>query len=289
MALLGAALVMLSACGGGGDSDPTEPVQLVETAPPSAPTATTQPGPDPTETATPEPTSTPDPTATITPSPSPVPPTATPTITPSPTPTPLPTVETPFGDAQSVVDALPNFTLTYSARFDGAGDEDDTVELLIEQFGPESYHLRVSTGDQQTEAWRSGDTIHVLGPGGAIVELPGLVDRNLYAPSSFLVLVPDLASIGVATILDDNADINGRQATHYEIDPGAASAFRPSDSDPGDEVDGTFEVWVDHELNVVVQIIADVEWTLSGGTQSMQMRYLISEIGTTPEIQQPGS
>jgi hypothetical protein len=285
--LLAAGLVLLTACGGGGDASPTEAPQIVETAAPAEPTATVQPDPDPVATETAEATSTREPTATTTPSPTPVPPTMTPTVTPSPTPTPLPTVDIPFGDTQPVVEALPNFTMTYTARFDGDSDDEGSVELRVEQYSPEMYHLRVSTDDQRTEAWRVGDVIYVLGPGGSVVELPGMVDRNLYAPASFLMLVPELDGISVATVVETDVNVNGRSATHYEIDPSTASEFRPSESEIGDDVEGVFEVWVDNELNVIVQIEADIEWTNADGVQSMQMRYLITEIGTTPEIQPP--
>jgi hypothetical protein len=239
-------------------------------------------------TSTPEVTSTPEATATNTPSPTPEPPTPTPTTTPTPTATPLPTVQAPFDTVRPVGEALTNFTLDYSARFDGADDEDGTVDLRIEQARPDSYHLQVATPGQQTEAWRVNEVIYVLGPGGVVVELPALVDQNLYAPASFLALAPDLGMIESATVLGENADVADRSTTHYQIDPAAATAFRPSQSQVGDDVEGTFEVWVDNELDIVIQMTVDVEWSGSAGaTQSIGIDYMVTAIDSTPEAQPP--
>lgn len=279
-------MALLAACGGDAEDTEEEP-QVVETAIPSGPTSTPEVEED--STATSEPTSTPEPTvtATATSSPTPEPPTPTPTETPTPTATPLPTVETPFVNTWPLPEEIPNYTLEYSARFDGSADEDGAVDLLIEQANPESYHLSVSTGDQQTEAWRSGSVIHVLGPAGAVVELPGLVDQNLYAPSSFLVLVPDLSDIESATVLGEDVEVAGRSTTHYEVDPDQAAALRPTDTEAGDDVEGSFEVWVDDELGAIVQMRVSVEWTVSRQTERIVIDYLLSEIGTTPEVPAP--
>ena len=286
LAMIVAGLTLFAACGGNGDTDADEEPEVVETVVPTGPTNTPEPTSEPSATTTPEATSTPQATATATSSPTPVPPTATPTNTPTPTATPLPTRDDPFGESLPVVDALQNFTLTYSANFDGP-DEDSSVELFIAQANPESYHLRVASAGQQTEVWRVGSEIFVLGPGGAVVQLPGLVDPNLYAPSSFLFLVPDLQNIGVGTILDEDAEVAGRAATHYDIDPAAAAAFLPPESNTGGDIDGAFEVWVDNELNVITRMVADIEWSDGSGAQMMRMEFLISEINTTPEVQPP--
>ncbi|HEX2282547.1 MAG TPA: hypothetical protein VHG52_12390 [Thermomicrobiales bacterium] len=284
-----ACLALLAACGGGDSEDPELEPEVVETAAPSGPTPTPEEEVEPTPTEPSEPTSTPEPTATATATstPTPEPPTPTPTITPTPSPTPLPTAEMPFQEAWPLPAEIQNYTLEYSARFDGSAGEDGAVDLRIEQANPESYHLTVATADQQTEAWRSGDVIHVLGPGGAVVELPGLVDPNLYAPSSFLVLVPDLGGIQTATVLDEDADVAGRSATHYQVDPAQAVALRPSDVEVGDDAEGNFEVWVDNELGVIVQMRLSVEWTVSRQSESIVVDYLLSNIGTTPEVPAP--
>jgi hypothetical protein len=182
---------------------------------------------------------------------------------------------------------LTNFTLDYSARFDGT-DEAGSVDLRIAQARADSYHLQVATGGAQTEAWRVNEAVYVLGPGGAVVELPGLVDQNLYAPASFLALVPGLSMIESATVLGENVDVQGRSTTHYAIDPAVASAFRPSQSEVGDDVEGTFEVWVDNELDIIIQMDVDVSWTSdSGETQTIGIDYLVTNINTTPEAQPP--
>lgn len=280
-----AAMSILVACGGG--SNDSDDGDIVATTMPGGPTATQAPDPEPSATATDEATSTPANTATATVSPTPMPLTPTPTRTPTPTATPLPTVTTPFGEVRLLNDHIQNFTLTYSARFQGLENEDGSVEVAIEQANPESYHLRVTTAGQQTEAWRAGEQIYVLGPGGAVVELPGLVDQNLYAPSSFIAIVPDLAGVDVATVLDDDVDLNGRSTTHYAIDPAAAAAFRPSQSEVGDDAEGVFEVWVDNELGIILQMVVDVEWTAASGSQTIGIDYMLTNIGTTPEIAPP--
>lgn len=282
-------LTILAACGGGADSD-TEQVDPTLTIAPSAPTVTSTPTSAPEEepTSTPEQTSTPEATATRTSSPTPVPPTSTPTNTATPTATPLPTVTTPFSTTRAVDDALTNFTLDYSARYDGTDEEDGAVDLRIEQARPDSYHVQVATVGDQTEAWRVNESVYVLGPGGAAVEVPGVVDQNLYAPSTFLALIPELAPIGSATVLGENVDVAGRQTTHYRVDPAEASALRPSQSEAGDDVDGIFEVWVDNELGIVIQMEVDVDWTGSGGdSQNIAIDYLLTGIDSTPEAQAP--
>lgn len=282
-------LAILTACGGGGDSDTEEVVDPTVTVAPAGPTATsTAEGEAEDEpTATPEATNTPEATATTTPSPTPVPPTATPTNTPTPTATPLPTVTAPFSETRPLGEALTNFTLDYSARFDGT-DETGSVDLRIAQAREDSYHLQVATGGEQTQAWRVNEVIYVLGPGGAAVELPAVVDQNLYAPASFLALVPDLSMIESATVLGENVDVQGRDTTHLEIDPAIAAAFRPSQSEVGDDVEGTFEVWVDNELGIIIQMDVDVSWTEAAGeTQTIGIDYLVTNINSTPEAQPP--
>jgi hypothetical protein len=282
-------LVILTACGGNDDAndDIEQPIDVAETVAPAGPTSTPEPPPDPTTTPTTGPTSTPEPTATATSSPTPVPPTATPTVTPTPSPTPLPTRDNPFGEVISLADVLPNYTLNYTVQFDGT-DDNAAVELFIAQARPELYHLRVVSAGQQTEAWRVDEVIYVLGPGGVVVELPGLVDPNLYAPSSFLFLVPDLSQIGVATILDEDAEVDGRPATMYEVDPASASAFLPPQSASTSDVDGVFHVWVDAQLTVITRMEADIEWSSGSTRQAMQMEFLITQIDSTPDMTPPG-
>ena len=284
-------LAILTACGGGGESENVDPTVTVAPAGPTSTaraTATAEVEAAEEPTSTPEMTSTPEATVTSTPSPTPEPPTPTPTNTPTPTATPLPTVQAPFDTIRPVGEALTNFTLDYSARFDGVDDEDGTVDLRIEQARADSYHLQVATGGQQTEAWRVNEVIYVLGSGGVVVELPGLVDQNLYAPVSFLALAPDLGMIESATVLGKNVDVAGRSTTHYQIDPAAASAFRPSQSEVGEDVEGTFEVWVDNELNIVIQMDVAVSWTGSAGeTQTIGIDYLVTGIDSTLEAQPP--
>lgn len=288
VALVVTCLIILTACGGNGDADEVdEPAEVVATVAPSGPTSTPEPAPDPTATPTAEPTSTPEPTATATSSPTPEPPTPTPTVTPTPSPTPLPTRDDPFGEVIGVSDVIANYTLNYTVQFDGT-DDNTSVELYIAQARPDLYHLRVVSAGQQTEAWRVDEVIYVLGPGGAVVELPGLVDPNLYAPSSFLFLVPDLSQIEIATILDEDADVEGRPATLYEVDPASAARFLPPQSTSTGEADGTFHVWVDEQLNVITRMDADIEWSAGSAQQTMTMRYLISQIDSTPDVAPPG-
>lgn len=287
--LAASCLVLLTACGGNSNDseDVDQEPEVVETSIPVGPTNTPEPTPEPTLTATAEATSTPEPSPTATSSPTPEPPTPTPTMTPTPTATPLPTRDDPFGESVPAVDLLSNFTLNYTARFEGVDDE-SSVDLYIAQARPDLYHIRVVSAGQQTEAWRVDEVIYVLGPGGSVVELPGLVDPNLYAPESFLFLVPDVSQIGVATILDENADINGREATQYEIDPSEVSAFLPAQVIPDGEADGTFQIWVDNQLNLIIRMEADIEWTSGSGDQLVQMEFLISDIDSTPDVAPPG-
>lgn len=285
--VVAAGMALLVACGGGDNEDPEQEPEVVETVIPTGPTSTPETEEDSTSTTTAEATSTPEATPTATSSPTPVPPTATPTVTPTPTATPLPTVETPFINSWALPETVTNYTLEYSAQFDSSGDDDGLVSVQIQQASPESYHLAVATGEEQTEAWRVGEEIYVRGAGGAVVELPGLVDQNLYAPSSFLALVPDLRDVQVATVVSDDEDVAGRSATHYQVDAEQAAAFRPTGGQEASNVDGTFDVWVDNELGVILQIQVDAGWDVASQPESIVMNYLLSSIGTTPEVAPP--
>lgn len=291
LAAAGLCLVLFAACIGG-DSDDPEPTSTPETEATSAPSGPTpSDGATPTgeaePTATSEPTSTPEPTPTITPTATPAPPTATPTNTPTPTPTPLPTEDDPAKDSLPVDQVTSNFTLHYNVQFTG-GESDTAIELAVEQHDADSYHIRVQNTGQQTEAWRVGETTWVAGPNGAIVELPGLVDPNLYAPSSFLFLIPDLRESGTATVIDEDADVEGRSATRYEVDPSVADRYWPQQGNPPGEAEGTFEIWIDNELNLIVRAEADIQWPSGSNSPRMEMSYLITRIDSTPEVQPPG-
>lgn len=291
LVVAGLFLMVFAACIGGDSNDDPEPTATPVTEATSAPsgptpddepTATDEPEP----TATPGPTSTPEPTPTQSPTATPAPPTATPTNTPTPSPTPLPTVDDPAKDSRPVDQVTANFTLYYHVEFTGT-DADTNIELAVEQHDADSYHIRVQNSGQQTEAWRVGETTWVAGPNGQIVELPGLVDPNLYAPSSFLFLIPDLHETGVATVVDEDDEVEGRAATRYEIDPSAANRYWPQQSSPPGDAEGTFEIWVDNELNLIVRAQADIEWPSGSNNPRMVMSYLVSRIDATPEVQPP--
>lgn len=287
MLVVVAGMALLVACGGGDSDDPEQEPEVVETVIPTGETATPEPEDDPASTPTAEATSTPEASPTATASPTPVPPTATPTITPTPTATPLPTVQAPFSDAWPLPESVTNYTLEYSARFDGGGDGGDLVSVQIQQANPESFHLVIATGEEQTEAWRVGEVIYVRGAGGAVVELPGLVDQNLYAPSSFLALVPDLRGVQVATVVNDNEDVAGRSATHYQVEAEEAAAFRPAGGPEVTDADGTFDAWVDNELGVLLQFQVEAGWDVENQPETIVINYLLSNIGTTAEIASP--
>lgn len=292
MVATGLCLVLFAACIGGDndDSDTTSVPDTEATSAPSGPTpaddATPTEDAEPTATSEPEPTSTPEPTATISPTATPAPPTATPTNTPTPTATPLPTVDDPAKDSLPVDQVTSNFTLHYNVQFTG-GESETAIELAVAQHDADSYHIRVQNTGQQTEAWRVGETTWVAGPNGAIVELPGLVDPNLYAPSSFLFLIPDLRESGSATVIDENAEVEGRSATRYEVDPSVADRFWPQQGNPPGDAEGTFEIWIDNELNLIVRAEADIEWPSGSNSPRMEMSYLITQIDSTPEVQPP--
>ncbi|WP_281784409.1 hypothetical protein [Sinimarinibacterium flocculans] len=89
--VLAAVSMLLAACGGG-DTSGAPPAQNDGAVPSASPTPAVASTPTPSATATPTPTATPAPAATPTPVPTPSPaPTSTPAATPTPTPTPLPT------------------------------------------------------------------------------------------------------------------------------------------------------------------------------------------------------
>ncbi len=135
--------VIVSACGGGSESDLTTspaPSPSSAPAPTPAPTPTPQTSPVPVETASPEPTPTPVPTPTPSPEATPIPqptPEPTPAPTPDSTPTPAPTPE-PSPDPSpepSTCDRYDSLTIAEAAddgMNDGHGPENTIDDDLTE-------------------------------------------------------------------------------------------------------------------------------------------------------------
>lgn len=304
--LLAAALLLvplLGACsvaGIGGDDDDDEP-EITATMPSESGAgdeseAQPTPAPDDTPTATAEPTATAtdEPTATATETPAP---TATPTVTPTatpvpPTPTPDLTVQDPFGDLTTPNVALDNYTLRYVAEFTGLPDDpagEARIEIQIQQHSPENYHMVVinQTEGMSTEFWVIDGTSYVAGPDGSVTQVPGSADQNLLSPGAYMIMVPTFEQIQEAERMGTET-VEGRETVYYVIESSQMNSLGTGQGQTIQDPEGQVEIWVDAEQGFMVKMLSDVTWTdPEGGQQSARFDYLVSQIGTTSEVQPP--
>lgn len=281
-------MLVLASCsiGGGDDDDDESRVETPEVTATTELTATTEPSP--TETAEPTPTATA--TATSTPTPTPTS-TSTPTPSPTPTATPLPVVENPFADAPMPDAVLENYTLSYRANFTSDDAPMDQIELLIEQHSPTSFHVNASgnpeTGREAIELWVAGEQTFLREPGGEIFELPSTVDPTLFSPSAYVILTPDLSDTPRA-LEQGVEEVEGRQTTRYLVSAEHVAQSGLAEGSDEQDPEGEMEVWVDTEQGFIVRMVADVAWTdENGARRKAEIDYLISNVGSTPEIGAP--
>lgn len=289
LVVLGLGLLVGSACSLRTDADPT-----ATSAPqPVAPTATVTVAPSPSPAASATATATtppPSATATLTPSPTR---TSTPTRTPTTAPTATATAPLvqPFGNVQ-VLDpnAVTNYTLAISYGASGMpGNPNATVELNIQQSAPDNYHVRVVTDGIPVESWAVNGTHWLLQESG-IVQLPAEIDAELFAPAVFLHN-PAIPSGTDSARRIGSFNVDGRPATLYRMDPADAARMVAGDDafvDGMQNANGSLDIWIDDQANIVLQISGAVAWVNADGSPGgIRYTYLLNSIGSTAPVGPP--
>jgi hypothetical protein len=185
---------------------------------------------------------------------------------------------------------LTNFTLATSYSANGMpGNPNANVELNVQQNSPTNYHVRVVNDGAPIESWAVNDARYLLQESG-IVQLPANIDSQLFAPAVFMHSTP-LPGPGDSARRVGSFVVDGRAATLYRMDPQDAARMAASDDafvDSMRDATGALDVWIDDELQVVLQISGAVAWTNGDGTPGgIRYTYLLSAIGTTPAVTAP--
>jgi hypothetical protein len=314
------ALSLIAACGGDDDDDNGEEataptattVPTATTAPtettaatassgqsaastvtraPSAPTATTAAASTSTAAvATSEPTATEEPADESTEDP-----TAEPTEADEPT-------ATSSGDSGSTDDicdvaatepldasVLPNFTLTMAVEATGDEGATDAFDINIQQSAAGTYHYILVAEDTEIEYWQIGDEAW-FNQDGVITPIPA-ESGSAFSPDLFLTQfnesVPDLYDAYEA----GTEEVSGRETTHYVITGEQFEEVFNQCAEAGETIadaEGSYEAWVDNELDVVIKTVSDLSWTDSNGVrQTAKIDMLVDDIGSTPEVTPP--
>lgn len=273
----------------GEDSEPTATVAAKTDASATATSedvavasVTMAPTTAPTTAPTPSATPTTAPTATATPSPTP---TLTPTPEPTATATPIPIAENPFLNVPSPDVVLENYTVTYTGVFETPQDGQQTLEIFIEQSGPNRYHLRAGP---EVEIWVIDTATYFKNPDdGAIFLIPSAVDPGLVSPAAYLIQVPNPANVPQALVIGQES-IDGRPATHYRATADQVQQLGLADDQTMIDPEGVFDIWIDAELGYISQMLIDVEWTDENGErQASDIDLIITRVGSTPEVVAP--
>lgn len=209
-------------------------------------------------------------------------------------------VEDPFADLGDLQSDVPNFTLDFTGSFENVPDDTGEifsadVEMLLLQNEPDVYHLSfMSTGDDavEIEVWSLADATYISESGETPIELPGGVAAEL-APANVLVIVPPVETLAVAEEIGQE-DVNGRSATHYRVAAEDAAmvlamGFAPEGTEIND-AEGDMDIWIDNELGIVLQMMADVTWINADDTDAaVIIDYVVSDVDETDDIEAPSS
>lgn len=276
---LGGIALILSACSITGDDDPAATpdadATIETTSAPTGPTATPE-EPPATPTLTTTPTLTPTATSTATA-------TETATPTPSPTPTPLPVIENPFAELRQPDAVLENFTVSYRGEFETAEGGVEGLEIFIEQSSPNRYHLRSGA---DVEIWVIDQATYFRNPDGSVFQIQSAVDPVLVSPAAYLIQIPNPSNISEALEVGEE-EVQGRPATQYQVEPAQFDEFGLAQG-AVEGPEGEIDIWIDQEHGFISKMLFEVEWqNESGATLTAQAELLVSDVGTTPEVQAP--
>lgn len=225
---------------------------------------------------------------------------STPDTTTSETPDSAPgsgdMVDDPFAELGDLQTDVPNFTLDFTGSFENVPDDTGEtfsadLEMMLMQSEMDIYHLSfMTTGDDaiEIEVWSLADSTVISESGEAPVELPAGF-ANEFAPADVLVIVPPVETLAAAEEVGPD-EVDGRDATHYRVDPEAAALLLAAEGSEIEDPQGDMDIWLDDELGIVVQMTADVTWTNADDTEAaVVIDYAVSDIDETDEVEAPAS
>jgi hypothetical protein len=167
---------------------------------------------------------------------------------------------------------------------------DFVASLLILQSAPDHYYLKSTSGGAGLESWLVDGTTYLTQADGSVARLPEGTDTALFSPSLLVQTIPAISSETLGVVVGTE-DVDGRQATHYQIDGEdllAANSWLPGDR--AEDITGQANVWIDDELHVVIRQESDVRWSNPGGSNgSYVAHYDVTHISTTEPVTAPGS
>ena len=202
----------------------------------------------------------------------------------------------PFGELDDLTADVPNFSLEFMAQFENVPDDTGSLfsadlDMMLAQSEPDVYHLQLTTtGDEalDVEVWSLPDATYLSESGDSAVELPaGLASE--FAPTEALTVMPPVELLQNAEEVGED-EVNGRTATEYRVDAEDALMILMAQ---GQDVnvsnpEGEMNIWVDEELNVVIQMTADVTFEHEDGEEgSIVIDYMVTDIDETEDIEAP--
>jgi hypothetical protein len=202
----------------------------------------------------------------------------------------------PLGELDEASVVLENFTLSSTTSFESEDGVNSSIyEIMVEQSAPDEQHIVIHIDDAVTDSvtdieyWWLGDQAWMSSDGSEPLEMPA--DGGSMFESSLFLIVPDME--GVEDVEDLGGEtIDGRETTHYRIDASQIPNLSDEMAEDGtgfNDPEGTVDIWVDDEENFIVQMTYDIEWTDDAGVRwhAVVERYVITQIGTTPDVQPP--
>lgn len=203
-------------------------------------------------------------------------------------------VDDPFEDVGELQSDVPNFTLDFTGSFENVPDDTGEIfsadiDMMLMQSEPDIYQLSfTTTGDDavELEVWSLADSTFIAESGGMPVELPAGIASE-FAPTNALVVVPPVATLAVAEEVGAD-EVDGRDATQYRVEAEDAAVILAPQGAEINDPEGEMEIWIDDELGVVLQMVADVTWTNEDDTEAMVViDYTVSDVGETDDIEAP--
>lgn len=200
----------------------------------------------------------------------------------------------PFDDLTDVQAELPNFTLNFTGQFENVPDDTGAMftsdlEMMLAQSERNIYHLRLeTTGDESLsiEIWSLEDATFIAEGGGEPIELPAGTAEQV-APVDALAILPPVELLESAEEVGQE-EIDGRTATRYRVEPEQAALILVSQNATISNPQGDMDIWVDDELGILLQMIADITFENEDGTEGrVQVDHQISDIDETEAIEAP--
>lgn len=204
-----------------------------------------------------------------------------------------------FGDVTQIADEVDNFTLDLTTNVsnlpDGMGvvnSADATVALA--QSEPQVYHLMMdASGDQpfQLEIWSLPDAVYIAEDGDDPIQLPPEM-ATLYTPGEVLMMVVPPVELLQTADEAGQEEIDGRTATRYDVDAETAMAMLMAQGQMSGVTNpqGEMQIWVDEELDVVIQMMVDITFENEDGTEgSIMIDLQVTDIDETTDIESPSA